>query len=80
VGMEVVRKLAKAGSWVTAFHEGEGYRKEIEGLGAMLSVGEAVSEEKIERALRSNTFDAIVYSIGERVVLSAESMEHAGSQ
>lgn len=64
VGMEVVRRLAKAGSWVTAFHEGEGYRKEIEGLGAMLAVGEATSADKIDRALRSNSFDAIVYAIG----------------
>eukprot|EP00250_Pteridium_aquilinum_P001317 c11526_g1_i1 orf=98-1051(+) len=63
-GMEVMRALAKAGSWVTVFQRGEKYRKEVEGLGAMLAIGDVMDSSTIEKALRSNTFDAVVCTVG----------------
>ena len=65
VGMEVVRSFATAGSWITAFQRAEKFRSEIEGLGAMLALGDALSPETLDRALRSNTFDAVVCTVGE---------------
>lgn len=41
-GMELVRQLAKTGSWVTVLQRGEKFRSEIEGLGAMLAVGDVL--------------------------------------
>lgn len=64
IGMEVVRNLAKAGSWVTVFQRGEKFRSEIESLGAMLAIGDVMNPSTIEKALRLNTFDAIVCTVG----------------
>lgn len=64
VGMEVVRQLAKAGSWVTALQRGEKHRAEIEGLGAMLNIGDVMQPATVEKALRGNTFDAVVSTVG----------------
>lgn len=63
-GMEVMRTLAKAGSWVTVFQRGEKFRKEVEGLGAMLAIGDVMDPSTIEKSLRSNTFDAVVCTVG----------------
>lgn len=63
-GMEVMRTFAKAGSWVTVFQRGEKFRKEVEGLGAMLAIGDVMDPPTIEKALRSNTFDAVVCTVG----------------
>ncbi|MCO5584586.1 hypothetical protein L7F22_038517 [Adiantum nelumboides] len=63
-GMEVVRALAKAGSWVTAFLRGDKFRKEVEGLGAMLAIGDVMNPSTIEKVLKSNTFDAVVCTVG----------------
>eukprot|EP00270_Netrium_digitus_P005247 TRINITY_DN1689_c0_g1_i4.p1 TRINITY_DN1689_c0_g1~~TRINITY_DN1689_c0_g1_i4.p1 ORF type:complete len:333 (+),score=88.94 TRINITY_DN1689_c0_g1_i4:71-1000(+) len=68
LGMEVVRQLATAGSWVTAFQRGEKFRGEIEQLGAMLAIGDVMKPDTIEKALRSNTFDAVVCSVGGGIV------------
>lgn len=62
--METVRVLAKAGSWVTAYQRGERFRKEIEGLGSMLALGDVLDVATIEKVLRSNSFDAIVCTVG----------------
>lgn len=62
--METVRALAKAGSWVTAYQRGEKFRKEIEGLGSMLALGDVLDVATIEKLLRSNSFDAIVCTVG----------------
>lgn len=62
--METVRALAKAGSWVTAYQRGEKFRKEIEGLGSMLALGDVLDVATIEKVLRSNSFDAIVCTVG----------------
>lgn len=62
--METVRALAKAGSWVTAYQRGEKFRKEIEGLGSMLALGDVLDVPAIEKILRSNSFDAIVCTVG----------------
>eukprot|EP00271_Cylindrocystis_brebissonii_P017888 TRINITY_DN4863_c0_g1_i1.p1 TRINITY_DN4863_c0_g1~~TRINITY_DN4863_c0_g1_i1.p1 ORF type:complete len:355 (-),score=65.83 TRINITY_DN4863_c0_g1_i1:380-1360(-) len=64
VGMEVVRGLATAGSWVTAFQRADKFRQEIEGLGAMLANGDVLERSTLERALRSNTFDAVICTVG----------------
>lgn len=64
LGMEVVRTLAKAGSWVTVFQRSEKYRKDIEGLGAMLAIGDVMDPSTIEKALSLNTFDAVVCTVG----------------
>ena len=64
VGMETVRALAKAGSWVTAYQRGEKFRQEIEGLGSMLALGDVLNVDTIENVLRSNSFDAIVCTVG----------------
>lgn len=64
VGMETVRVLAKAGSWVTAYQRNEKFRPEIEGLGSMLALGDVLDVATIEKVLRSNSFDAIVCTVG----------------
>ena len=69
--METVRALAKAGSWVTAYQRGEKFRKEIEGLGSMLALGDVLDVATIEKVLRSNSFDAIVCTVGELLAWSS---------
>lgn len=64
--MEVARQLATAGSWVTAFQRADKFRSEIEGLGAMLAIGDVLAPETLERALRGNTFDAVVCTVGKK--------------
>eukprot|EP00475_Leptophrys_vorax_P015879 TRINITY_DN22256_c0_g1_i1.p1 TRINITY_DN22256_c0_g1~~TRINITY_DN22256_c0_g1_i1.p1 ORF type:complete len:306 (-),score=51.57 TRINITY_DN22256_c0_g1_i1:155-1072(-) len=64
VGMEVVRALARAGSWVTALQRGEKFRAEIESLGAMLAIGDVMNPATVEKALRGNSFDAVVSTVG----------------
>jgi D-arabinose 1-dehydrogenase-like Zn-dependent alcohol dehydrogenase len=71
VGMETVRALAKAGSWVTAYQRGEKFRKEIEGLGSMLALGDVLDVATIEKVLRSNSFDAIVCTVGKLLFRSS---------
>jgi D-arabinose 1-dehydrogenase-like Zn-dependent alcohol dehydrogenase len=68
VGLEVTKTLAKAGSWVTAFQRSDKFRKNIEELGAMLSIGDVMELPTIEKALRSNTFDAVVCTVGESFI------------
>lgn len=64
LGMEVMRILAKAGSWVTIFQRAEKFRQEVESLGAMLAIGDVMDSSTIEKALRSNTFDAVICTVG----------------
>ena len=62
--MDTVRQMATAGSWVTALHRGEKFRAEIEGLGSMLALGDVMNPPTIDKALRGNTFDAVVCTVG----------------
>lgn len=64
LGMEVVRQMATAGSWITAFQRGEKFRKEIEQLGSMLSIGDVMVPGTLDKTLRSNSFDAVVCTVG----------------
>ncbi|XP_024526953.1 uncharacterized protein LOC112345109 isoform X1 [Selaginella moellendorffii] len=64
VGMAVTRDLAKAGSWVTVFQRSEKFRKEVEGLGSMLAIGDVLEPLTVEKAFRSNSFDAVVCTVG----------------
>ncbi|CAM6114851.1 unnamed protein product [Calypogeia fissa] len=64
IGMETVKALSTAGSWVTVYQRGEKFRKEVEGLGAMLAIGDAMDPAAIEKTFKSNTFDAVVVSVG----------------
>ena len=67
--MEVTRALAKAGSWVTALQRSDKFRKNIEELGAMLNIGDVMDPSTIEKALRLNTFDAVVCTVGKSMKL-----------
>lgn len=62
--MEVVRQMATAGSWITALQRGDKFRKEIEQLGSMLAIGDVMSPETVNKAFRSNSFDAVVCTVG----------------
>ena len=62
--MDTLRQMATAGSWVTALHRGEKFRAEIEGLGSMLALGDVMKPPTIDRALRGNSFDAVVCTVG----------------
>ncbi|KAL3690530.1 hypothetical protein R1sor_016839 [Riccia sorocarpa] len=64
VGLETIKALSGAGSWVTGYQRGEKFRKDIEGLGAMLAIGDVLEPATIEKTLKSNSFDAIVCTVG----------------
>eukprot|EP00245_Coleochaete_scutata_P013608 TRINITY_DN5597_c1_g1_i1.p1 TRINITY_DN5597_c1_g1~~TRINITY_DN5597_c1_g1_i1.p1 ORF type:complete len:330 (-),score=43.95 TRINITY_DN5597_c1_g1_i1:273-1211(-) len=64
VGMDVLVQLSKAGGWVTGLQRGEKFRSEIEGLGAMLALGDLMKPATIDKALRSNSFDAVICTAG----------------
>lgn len=65
MGLETLKTLAKAGSWVTAYQRHDRYRKEIEELGAMLAIGDVLDPAGIAKAFRTNRFDAVVCTVGE---------------
>ncbi|KAL2613274.1 hypothetical protein R1flu_024966 [Riccia fluitans] len=64
VGLETIKALSTAGSWVTGYQRGEKFRKDIESLGAMLAVGDVLDPATIEKTLKSNSFDAVVCTVG----------------
>lgn len=64
LGMDTLRQMATAGSWVTALQRGEKFRGEIEGLGSMLALGDVMDPPTIDKALRGNSFDAVVCTVG----------------
>ena len=73
VGLEVTKTLAKAGSWVTVLQRSDKFRRNIEELGAMLNIGDVMNPPTIEKALRSNTFDAVVCTVGKRFLIQRTS-------
>lgn len=56
--------MATAGSWITALQRGDKFRKEIEQLGSMLAVGDVMLPDTVNKAFRSNSFDAVVCTVG----------------
>ena len=65
----MTKALAKAGSWVTVLQRSDKFRKDIEELGAMLNIGDVLNPSTIEKALRLNTFDAVVCTVGKSLKL-----------
>ncbi|KAG6544127.1 hypothetical protein Mapa_014439 [Marchantia paleacea] len=64
VGLETIKALSMAGSWITGYQRSDKFRKDIEGLGAMLAIGDVLDTATIEKTLKSNSFDAIVCTVG----------------
>ena len=53
-----------AGAWVMAFNRSDVRRKEIEGMGAMLAIGDALDQASIDKALATTEFDVLVSTVG----------------
>lgn len=53
-----------AGAWVMAFNRSGVRRKEIEAMGAMLAVGDALDPASINKALATTEFDVLVSTVG----------------
>lgn len=68
IGLETFKALSSAGSWVTVYQRSDKFRKDIEGLGAMLAIGDVLDPAIIQKTFKSNTFDAVVVTVGEKFV------------
>lgn len=53
-----------AGAWVMAFNRSDVRRKDIEAMGALLAVGDALDPASIDKALATTEFDVMVSTVG----------------
>jgi len=65
VALEVTRKLKDMGSWVWMLQRTEERRKEIEGMMAIVSNGDALNKEDVEKVFTDiDEVDAVISTIG----------------